>query len=91
MMGDGGQKKICKNDRGREMEVKREELGTERGGGIQSAWRKTKLTQPLTSNSELWLSVNFVLSQRREAGDLEEEEKTEEEGVQKELMEGRQK
>lgn len=65
--------------------------GDRKGGGIQSAWRKTKLTQPLTSNSELWLSVNFVLSQRREAGDLEEEEKTEEEGVQKELMEGRQK
>lgn len=36
--------------------------------------RKTKLAQPLTSNCEL-RPVNFVLSQRREAEDLEKEEK----------------
>lgn len=53
------------------------------GREVQREWRKTKLTRPLTSNWEL-RQVNFGLSQRREAGDLEGEEM-------EELMEARQK
>lgn len=48
----------------------------EGGGSVQRGWRTTKLVQPLNSNCEL-RPVNFDLSPRREAGDLEVEEKEE--------------